>query len=205
MKRTLIWIAVISMAIISGCDIFEHGEGQEDDRIALLNDEHLNISFGPATDSLDSRLISNTNWKATSDSKWCIVEPSSGHSGNSKVMFIVSENNEEEPRTANISFTAGSVSLNVQVVQTGISVMTLLITHEADILQSPVFDGLISGHVSWGDGEKSDMKSAESHEYKDKGTKTATFEFIGDPESLQVEIKGITGIQCIDFSGMRKQ
>lgn len=117
---------------------------------------------------------------------------------------LVSENNNDNTRVANITFVAGTASVKVNVLQTGVTILTMSITHEADRLQMPVFEGLIRGLVYWGDGEKSDMESAGIHEYEETGIKTATFEFVGDKESLKVEIKGINGIKCIDFSGLRQ-
>lgn len=203
MKRIFVWIFMISAVVLAGCDVFERVE-KPADRVALLNDAHKEMTFGPAADSLKSYLIANTDWVATSDSPWCMVEPSSGGSGNSEIKFLVSENNDDNTRVANITFVAGTASVKVNVLQTGVTMLTMSITHEADMLQMPVFEGLIRGLVYWGDGEKSDMGSAGIHEYEETGIKTATFEFVGDKESLKVEIKGINGIKCIDFSGLRQ-
>jgi hypothetical protein len=200
MRRIFIWIIMISAVVLAGCDVFERVE-KPADRVALLNDAHM--TFGPAADSLKSYLITNTDWVATSDSPWCRVEPSSGGSGNSEIIFLVSESNDVNPRAAKLTFVAGTASIDVNVVQTGVSMLTLSITHEADMLRSPVFEGLIKGLVYWGDGEKSDIGSAGSHEYKEEGIKTAKFEFTADKEILQVEINGINGIKRIDFSGLR--
>ena len=202
MKKIFVWIFMISVVVLAGCDVFERVE-KPADRVALLNDAHKEMTFGPAADSLKSYLIANTDWVATSDSPWCMVEPSSGGSGNSEIKFLVSENNNDNTRVANITFVAGTASVKVNVLQTGVTMLTMSITHEADMLQMPVFEGLIRGLVYWGDGEKSDMGSAGIHEYEEEGIKTAKFEFTADKEILQVEINGINGIKRIDFSGLR--
>ena len=111
--RNMSCILFVVLAFFSGC-------GQEksatEDYLSLSVDE---ISIQTDGGSQNVTVSSNTNWSVTSNAEWCDCSPKSGVMGTGKnVSITATANNTGSPRSAELTFAAGSVRKKCTVNQT---------------------------------------------------------------------------------------
>lgn len=78
------------------------------------------FTFGPERGSGEFSIISNTSWTVSSDQTWCNVSLSSG-SNNKTISFTLAANTSTQSRVAIIRVETSSKSIQVTVVQEGMT------------------------------------------------------------------------------------
>jgi len=110
-------------------------------------DTYLSVSQSDFTaqtsgSSQNITVISNMKWKASSGADWLSCSPDSGAAGSSTVSIVATANFTEADRSADVTFTAGSVSKKCTVKQIGekisLSINSDMITISADGGSQPV-------------------------------------------------------------------
>ena len=206
MKNNILSLCLLCLmgVCFSSCELIKQLDDETDDRITVFNDAHKNISFNPSQSSIDVNIISSVPWRARSNADWCRVNPVSGQAGNSKVQISADVNKEKETRKAEVRFTAGSAELVIRVSQVGLQSRSLVITHKSEEFTAPIFTGVHSGTVNWGDEVIEDVMSVEEHKYTTPGEKEVSFDLWGEKGAIQVELHGIKDVLRIDLSGLRE-
>ena len=79
------------------------------------------ISFTEGSSTQTVSFDAGNTWTATlkeaNKSDWCRVSPTQGNAGKNTISISVSQNSLEEPRTATLIISAGSVSKQVNITQ----------------------------------------------------------------------------------------
>jgi len=78
-------------------------------------------------------VISNTEWTVSSNADWCTCSPKSGAAGNSTVSISAAGNYTGADRSAEVTFTAGSVSKKCTVSQAGDNITLSISANEISI------------------------------------------------------------------------
>lgn len=195
-------MVLLVAAATSGCELFDTEEPEKVDLISVVSDADENLSFMGGKDSRQVYIYSEKSWTASSDCSWCTVFPLSGFGGSNQLTISVASNEVSEGREAVITLTSGEAVAYIYVSQAGVQPSVIKITHLGSFFRMPLFEGVFSGTVRWGDGSRSDFSEAKDHEYDAPGQKVVRFELLGDDSALQMDIKGIEGITEIDISGI---
>lgn len=123
-----------------------------------LSKEELSFSASAGTQSLTVK--SNESWTVSSSSEWCSVTPDSG-SGDGSVSVVVSENDSEVERKAEITFRSESCEVVAYVIQSGKEVEPILEINtkgitcfvntaiEQDVIVTSNVAWKVSSNVSW--------------------------------------------------------
>ena len=106
-----------SLILFIGCS--QEPAAKED----YLSVSTSNVSFQVDGGSQNVTVSSNTNWSATSNADWCVCSPKSGATGSGQnVSITVPANKTGADRSAELTFTAGSVSQKCTVLQKSVQI-----------------------------------------------------------------------------------
>ncbi|MCL1938137.1 MAG: family 16 glycosylhydrolase [Candidatus Azobacteroides sp.] len=102
-------------------------------------------------------VISNTNWAVSSNAEWCVCSPQSGIAGSSSISVTSAANYTGAARSAELTFTADSVSKKCSISQDGeisLSVSPSEISIQADgtmqkITVTTNTDWTVSSNAEW--------------------------------------------------------
>jgi uncharacterized protein (TIGR02145 family) len=111
--KKLLYLLLAAVILFAGC--------KEDDN--ATSEFLVNLTAIQATAAADSYLITvtgNAAWTAAADAEWLSLSPASGN-GNGTITVVVTENVTTDPRTATVTFTAGTLRSTVSVTQAGIT------------------------------------------------------------------------------------
>jgi hypothetical protein len=137
--------AVFSGSPISTCKLYVHNESiAAYEAAGLWTDfdiEALNITLSATTAYIaaDANSVASlditaySDWTALSDQSWLTVSPESGTTGNYPLSFTA-EANTENPRSAIVSISDGTVAQIITVVQFGIASVSTQAVSESDTL-----------------------------------------------------------------------
>lgn len=107
------------------------------------------IQAPAASGSTQIAVTSNFEWTVTSDSPWCTANQSSG-SGNANLIIAWEQNPSTSSRTAIISITGNSMSMNATLVQEGAQATLVIDPVYVEIpYQAGFVDFIITSNVEW--------------------------------------------------------
>ena len=112
-----------------------------------VNPDEFSFPIGGGAQNVS--LISNTSWTVLSDADWCSCSPESGAAGSVNVSVAATVNNTGTTRSAELTFTAGSISKKIIVNQEGVvslSVSPSEISISADGGSQNV---MVTSNLSW--------------------------------------------------------
>ena len=117
--KNMNYLFIIFM-LLFGCGSSDPSTGQEPNPPATENylsvsPSEINITASGSLQNIS--ITSNTNWSVTSNADWCNCSPKSGSMGGTNVLITVTANSTEAVRSAELTFTAGSVSKKCTVNQ----------------------------------------------------------------------------------------
>ena len=92
-------------------------EQEIEDRITLAKESNRELHFSGNGDSKTIVLKATGVWTAESDSDWCHTDPSEGLVSDMKLTISVDPNHQTEDRTAYVTLTCATASLEIKVIQ----------------------------------------------------------------------------------------
>lgn len=110
--RNMNYVLFVVLAFFSGCS---KEPSAKEDYLSVSTNE---VSIQATGDSKNVTVSSSTNWIVISNAEWCDCSPKSGSIGSGQnVLITVTANNTGAARSAELTFTAGSVSKKCTVRQ----------------------------------------------------------------------------------------
>ncbi|MBR5198116.1 MAG: BACON domain-containing protein [Alistipes sp.] len=148
---------------------------------AELSVEQSAITVDYNTQSVTIDVVSNTAIEVKSSEYWAIVDSVIETETGYMVNIGLLENGSDADRKATVTVTAGEITASVTITQcVKPEVMTLVLRHTDEHLQSPVWGGeRVTGVVDWGDGVTEEYEEGIAHDYTAAESHTATFEMEG--------------------------
>lgn len=131
------------LALMGGlvsCDLFVEPEDQSEgnskveDRITLAKESNRELHLSGEGESRTIVLKATDVWTAVSDSDWCHTDPSEALSSDLKLTISVDRNDQGEERTAHVTVTSGTATLEITVIQAEACELTI---EEADYVLEP--------------------------------------------------------------------
>ena len=191
MKNTKYILLLVSLwAGIVSCDMLkEQQEPQEEqqveDRITLAKESNRELYLSGNGDMKTIVLKATDVWSAVSDSDWCHADPSEGLVSDMKMTISVDANDEGEERTAHITITSGTASLEITVIQSEASELTI---DQADYVVEPEGGSI---EVTVGHNVEYEVTIPKSapwiKEIKSKKLSETTHEFLVEPNEIAEE------------------
>ena len=148
---------------------------------AELSVEQSAITVDYNAQSVTIDVVSNTAIEVKSSEYWAIVDSVIETETGYMVKLGLLENGSDADRKATVTITAGEITASVTITQcVKPEVMTLVLRHTDEYLQSPVWGGeRVTGVVDWGDGVTEEYEEGIAHDYTAAESHTATFEMEG--------------------------
>jgi endoglucanase len=87
----------------------------------ILSTEQLSISSNGETKFFNIK--SNTSWESSSSQNWVTLSPPTGIAGTTKVDVTLGKNETSAPRTATVTVTAGSLTKQITIAQSGSTIL----------------------------------------------------------------------------------
>ena len=134
---------LLLLALMGGlvsCDLFVEPEGPSgedskiEDRITLAKESNRELHLSGEGESRAIVLKATDVWTAVSDSDWCHTDPSEALSSDMKLTISVDRNDQGEERTAHVTVTSGTATLEITVIQAEACELTI---EEADDVLEP--------------------------------------------------------------------
>lgn len=149
MKRKVIFSGILLVSLLwAGVFVVSCSTKKETVELSITGSP-VSVPAGSGTATFT--VYSNASWAIYAGSDWVSVQPASG-AGNATITVQVTENTGANPRTANLSVSAGSLLETVRVTQDGTQ-STLLV--DASDIPDPVppaggnYTARISGNLAW--------------------------------------------------------
>ncbi len=152
--------------------------------------------------TLEFTVSANVDFDIDISADWIYQSTSSRALEDVPLSFVVDANTGDDSREATITFTSGSISQSVKVIQSGrVDSSWLSIAHTNQTYVIPSFSGsnLASGTIWWGDGDEETYKEKASHTYGSAGSRTVTIVVEGAEEVYFPDIVGVTDIDLSQF------
>lgn len=163
------------------------------DRITLSSDANRELHFSGDGGSQSILMKATSAWTAVSDQDWCSVNPAEGQVSDIKLTVTVAGSDCAESRTAKVTVTAGTATLEIAVTQDGRSLLSAVdadfeISEEGgtfvvELEHNVTYSVNIPENVTWIKEVKSKAMSETVHTFQvetnpDYDSRTAQIRFV---------------------------